>query len=233
VGIMLALYNMYYLAKLAKLNLTNKIKDDLLNFIILGIILGGRLGYVIFYNLPHYLAHPLEIFQIWQGGMSFHGGFLGVVVAGILFCRKHNISYLVCGDLFAASTGIGLFFGRIANFINAELYGRVTSVPWGVVFPNAGSLPRHPSQLYEAFFEGLLIFIILNIRAIRYNDLARPGKITGMFLVLYSIFRSLIELCRQPDENIGFILQNITMGQILSLPMFIAGLVMLCKKPKH
>jgi phosphatidylglycerol---prolipoprotein diacylglyceryl transferase len=232
-GIILALYNIYYLAKLAKCNFTKKIKDDLLNFIILGIVLGGRLGYVLFYNFSYYLRHPIEIFQIWQGGMSFHGGFLGVVVAGILFCRKHKISYLTCGDLFAASTGIGLFFGRIANFINAELYGRITDVPWGVVFPNAGNLPRHPSQLYEAFFEGLLPFIILNILAIKYNYLARAGKITGMFLILYSLMRSVIELFRQPDANIGFIFNYLTMGQILSLPMFLAGVVLLWQARKN
>jgi len=198
--------------------------DDFFVWATLGIILGGRLGYVLFYNFQYFAAHPGEILAMWRGGMSFHGGFLGVVVAGWLFCKRRDIRPLMFGDMLASVAPIGLFFGRIANFINGELFGRVTDAPWGVVFPHGGPDPRHPSQLYEAALEGLVLFIILNIlwrtEAIR----SRSGILTGVFIAGYAIARMIVETFRQPDAHIGFLTLGSTMGQWLSVPMLLAGL---------
>ncbi len=203
--------------------------DDFLVWAILGVILGGRIGYGLFYNLPYYIEHPEKILFIWQGGMSFHGGFLGVVVAGLLFCRKHGIEPLKLGDLLACVAPIGLFFGRIANFINGELFGRVTDVPWGVVFPRGGPDPRHPSQLYEAALEGLVLFVVLallfRVEAIR----EKRGFLTGAFVAGYAISRMIVELFRQPDAHIGFLSLGSTMGQWLSVPMLAVGLYMMVR----
>ena len=201
--------------------------EDLLVYVTAGIILGGRLGYVFFYSPSFFFQNPMEIFMIWRGGMSFHGGFLGVIVAAFVFASRNNIHTLYLADILACVAPIGLFFGRIANFINSELYGRVTDAPWGIIFPNGGSLPRHPSQLYEAFLEGLVLFIVL-ITA-NYMTKARffPGTLLGLFLLGYGIFRSFVELFREPDSHIGFIFNNITMGQILSVPMIFIGILFL------
>ena len=198
--------------------------DDFLVWAIIGVILGGRIGYVLFYNLPYYADHPLKALQIWQGGMSFHGGFLGVVVAGLIFCRRRGIEPLKLGDLMSCAAPIGLFFGRIANFINGELFGRVTDVPWGVVFPHGGPEPRHPSQLYEAALEGVLLFVLLNLLRQSPAIRERRGFLTGAFVAGYALSRMTVELVRQPDAQIGFLSAGSTMGQWLSLPMLLVGL---------
>lgn len=197
--------------------------DDFILWITLGVILGGRIGYVLFYNLPHFAAHPLEIFEVWQGGMSFHGGLLGCVAAVLLFGRSRKLPVLTLGDITCAVGPIGLFLGRIANFINGELWGRPADVPWAVVFPGAGLLPRHPSQLYEAVLEGLVLFIVLGLM-VRGGALRRPGFITGMFFAGYGIARITAEFFRQPDPQLGFLWGELTMGMLLSVPMILAGL---------
>nr|WP_321456186.1 prolipoprotein diacylglyceryl transferase [uncultured Cohaesibacter sp.] len=201
--------------------------DDFVLWATIGIILGGRLGYVVFYNLDVYLQHPAQIFAVWTGGMSFHGGFLGVTIAMILFARAKGISVLSMFDLVAMAAPIGLFFGRIANFINSELWGLPTSLPWGVVFPNGGPEPRHPSQLYEAALEGLLIFLILRIISHTTGALKKPGTIAGTFAILYAIFRTLVELVRVPDSQLGYFSLGTTMGMWLSVPMILAGIAMI------
>jgi phosphatidylglycerol:prolipoprotein diacylglycerol transferase len=197
--------------------------DDFIVWATVGIILGGRLGYVLFYKPGHYLTHPLEILFIWQGGMSFHGGMLGVIGAIILFARQRSVSMFALGDLVSAVTPIGLFFGRIANFINGELFGRVTDVPWAMVFPHGGPEPRHPSQLYQASLEGIVLFAVLALLAHRVKLRRRPGFIGGAFLFGYGIARILGELFREPDAHLGFIIGPVTMGQLLSLPMLAVG----------
>lgn len=202
--------------------------DDFLVWATLGIIFGGRLGYVFFYKPLYYLSNPQEIFMVWQGGMSFHGGFLGVVLAAYLFSRKQKIPPLALADMLATVAPIGLFFGRIANFINGELYGRVTEAPWGIIFPNGGPLPRHPSQLYEAALEGLVLFIL--IYGLRKSNLSnKPGLLTGTFLLGYALARGFVELFRQPDAHLGFLIGGMTMGQLLSIPMIIIGLYLILR----
>ncbi|MEQ9640196.1 MAG: prolipoprotein diacylglyceryl transferase [Alphaproteobacteria bacterium] len=198
--------------------------DDLLLWITLGVVLGGRIGYVLFYNFGYYLDNPLQALVIWRGGMSFHGGLLGVVLAMVLFSRRHKLALLAIADLLACATPIGLFFGRMANFINAELYGRASDVPWAMVFPSdPEQVPRHPSQLYEAALEGLLLFAVLfwlaRFRGIRH----RPGFATGVFLIGYAVARMIVELFREPDAHIGFLAAGSTMGQMLSVPMVLGG----------
>lgn len=197
--------------------------DDIITYAVLGILLGGRIGYVLFYNLPYYLESPLEALKIWQGGMSFHGGLVGVITAFIMFCRKYKLRFFTVSDLLACATPIGLFFGRIANFINGELYGRVTDVPWGMVFPHGGPLPRHPSQLYEAGLEGLVLFVILFLLATRTNAREKTGVLSGVFLMGYAIARAVVENFREPDAQIGFLLGAFTMGQLLCVPMLLFG----------
>lgn len=197
--------------------------DDYVVWVTLGIIFGGRIGYVLFYNPAHFAAHPAEIFQLWSGGMSFHGGFAGCVAAVILFAKKRGIPVLSLGDLTCAGGPIGIFLGRIANFINGELWGRPGEVPWAFVFPNAGPLPRHPSQLYEAALEGLLLFVLLAI-AVRMGALKRPGLIVGLFAIFYAMARSFCEFFRQPDPQLGFLWGGLTMGMLLSIPLFLAGI---------
>jgi phosphatidylglycerol:prolipoprotein diacylglycerol transferase len=196
--------------------------DDYIVWVTLGIILGGRIGYVLFYNPAHFAAHPLEIFQVWSGGMSFHGGFAGCVLAVLLFARSRKIPVLSLGDLTCAAGPIGLFLGRIANFINGELWGRPTDVPWAFVFPGAGPQPRHPSQLYEAALEGLVLFIVLAI-AVRMGALKRPGLTVGLFAIVYALGRSFCEFFREPDPQLGFLWGGLTMGMLLSIPLFLAG----------
>ncbi len=196
--------------------------SDMLFYAVFGVILGGRLGYVLFYNASYYFQHPLEIPAIWQGGMSFHGGFLGVVVALLLFGMLRKKSYLEIGDLVAVATPIGLFFGRIGNFINAELWGRTTDVPWGVIFPGAGLLPRHPSQLYEAALEGVLLFSLL---LFLHRRKVAKGVVMFCFIGGYGLARLVVEFFREPDAHIGFLPGHVTMGQLLSFPMLIVGVV--------
>jgi phosphatidylglycerol:prolipoprotein diacylglycerol transferase len=198
--------------------------DDVIAWCALGIVLGGRLGYVLFYGLSYFVSHPLEIFVLWRGGMSFHGGFLGTILALLLYARRHNIPILSMLDLGAIVTPIGLLLGRIANFINGELWGRVTDVPWALVFPNAGTEPRHPSQLYEAVLEGIVLFAI-GLLAARMGALKRPGLIGGLFVAIYGLARIAGEQFREPDAHIGFFAGGLTMGTLLSLPMVLAGTI--------
>ncbi len=207
--------------------------DDLLVYAAMGVILGGRLGYVLFYNAGFYLAHPAEIFAAWKGGMSFHGGLAGTVLAIYVLARRRRISALSLTDVCAAAVPIGLFLGRIANFIKPELWGRPTGVPWAMVFPGAGPLPRHPSQLYEAGLEGLVLFLVLYI-AVRLGALRRPGLVAGLFAVGYGIARITCEFFREPDPQLGFLFGGATMGMLLSLPLIAIGValnVLACRKP--
>ncbi|MEE2999332.1 MAG: prolipoprotein diacylglyceryl transferase [Pseudomonadota bacterium] len=197
--------------------------EDLLIWLTLGVILGGRIGYVGFYNLEFYTVNPLAILKVWEGGMSFHGGLIGVVGATILFCRQRKLNILAVGDAIACATPFGLFFGRIANFINGELFGRVSDVPWAMIFPYGGELPRHPSQLYEAFFEGILLFVILFLLSQNERLRHRGGFLSGFFMVGYAFFRGFIEFFREPDSHIGFLYNNFTTGQVLSVPLVLLG----------
>jgi phosphatidylglycerol:prolipoprotein diacylglycerol transferase len=202
--------------------------DDFILWVTIGIIVGGRTGYVLFYNPAFFIQHPAEIFQLWNGGMSFHGGFLGCVAAVMLFARNNDISILSLGDITTAVGPIGLFLGRLANFINSELWGRLadSSVPWAMVFPNGGPLPRHPSQLYEAALEGILLFAILAVM-IRMGALKRPGLILGSFIAIYGLARITGEFFREPDPQLGFLWGGLTMGMLLSVPMIIAGAILI------
>lgn len=199
--------------------------DDWLMWAVLSIIIGGRLGYVLFYNTFYFLANPLEIFAVWQGGMSFHGGLAGVIFGMWLFCRHYKIRYFALMDTLATIAPIGLFFGRIANFVNMELYGRATNSDFGVIFPGAGDFPRHPSQIYEAALEGILLFIILFSLGKFTRIREKTGAISGLFLIFYGFFRLIIENFREPDEQLGFLFEQVTMGQILSAPLILAGVV--------
>lgn len=203
--------------------LTRQHIDDLIVAAAIGIILGGRLGYVLFYNPGYYLSNPAEILQVWQGGMSFHGGFLGFIIAFLIYARWKKLALGAMADLAAASVPIGLFTGRIANFVNGELFGRVTDVPWAFVFPAGGPEPRHPSQLYEAGLEGILLFLILTLLIFRYGALKKPGLVCGTFIAGYGAARIFVELFREPDIQIGYLAGGLTMGMILSLPMILVG----------
>ena len=200
--------------------------DDFVIWITLGIILGGRIGYVLFYNLPHFAEHPLQIFELWNGGMSFHGGVLGCFVAIYAFGRRRRIPLLSLGDVTTAVAPIGLFLGRLANFINGELWGRPTDVPWAMIFPNGGPLPRHPSQLYEATLEGIVLFVVLALM-VRAGALKRPGLVSGSFLLGYGIARVICEQFREPDVQLGFLWGGLTMGMILCIPLMLAGIGLL------
>ena len=203
--------------------------DDYITYIIIGIIIGGRLGYVLFYNLNYFINYPLDIFKIWQGGMSFHGGLLGIIFVSIFFAKNNNQNALNYLDVVSLVSPIGIFFGRISNFINSELYGTATNLPWAVKFIKIDDLARHPSQLYEAFFEGIILFIIL-VYFRKKGFLKLPGMISGIFLIFYSIFRFLIEFVRVPDEQLGYLMFNLTMGQIISLIFFIVGIYLITTK---
>ena len=199
--------------------------DDYITYLIIGIILGGRLGYVIFYNFNYYSHNILDVFKIWQGGMSFHGGLLGIILSSIIFAKKNNQDPFEYMDLVSLVAPIGIFFGRLANFINSELYGKTTEVLWSVTFTKVDNLPRHPSQLYEAVLEGTILFLILMYFR-KKNYLAKPGLISGLFLIFYSIFRFFVEFFRMPDEQLGYLILNLSMGQIISLIFIIIGTIL-------
>ena len=203
--------------------------DDYITYLILGIIIGGRLGYVFFYNFEYYMNNFSDIFKVWQGGMSFHGGLLGIIFVSILFAKKNNHDPFKYLDVVAIVAPIGIFFGRIANFINSELYGTETNLPWGVKFLKIDNLSRHPSQIYEAIFEGIiLLFILLYFR--KKGFMKSPGMISGLFLIFYSIFRFSIEFLRVPDEQLGYLFFNLTMGQIMSFLFLLIGTFLTLKK---
>ena len=202
--------------------------DDLISYIIIGVILGGRLGYVVFYNLNYYSKNILEIFMIWEGGMSFHGGLLGVIVSTYIFSKKNNINPFNFLDLISMSAPIGIFLGRISNFINSELYGRETDLFWSVKFEKIDNIFRHPSQIYEAIFEGIILFVLLNF-LFKKQLYKSPGLISSLFLIFYSSFRFLIEFTREPDAHIGLVMFNMSLGQIVSIIFFIAGIILFYK----
>ncbi len=216
-----------YQLKKKKIDITMDVVDSLYSWLVMGLIIGARFGYVVFYNLADYLRHPLEIFAVWHGGMSFHGGLIGAVAAGILFCRKHRLDFWQLSDLIIVTAPIGLGLGRLGNFINGELYGRVTDVPWGMVFPSGGPLPRHPSELYEFLLEGAALFSILWY--LKDRNLRR-GTLTAVFLILYGVFRFFVEFFREPDQQLGFIAGPFTMGQILSAATILGGAAILIYK---
>jgi phosphatidylglycerol:prolipoprotein diacylglycerol transferase len=219
-GFVAAFFIISRLAPRRQLPLNNDAVSDLLFYGVLGVILGGRFGYVLFYNFSYFLDHPFQIFAVWQGGMSFHGGLAGVVVATLLYCRRHAIAILPLADILVIAATIGLGLGRIGNFINGELWGRVTTLPWGVVFPAAGPQPRHPSQLYEAILEGPIIFFLLYWL---FTRKVRNGSVFFSFLIFYGVGRFIIEFFREPDQQIGFLWGGATMGQILCLVMILVG----------
>jgi phosphatidylglycerol:prolipoprotein diacylglycerol transferase len=231
-GIILAIEYIKYLNRKLGHPLDKKFFDDLITWSILGIVIGGRLGYVFIYAPSYYLSNPSEIIKTWNGGMSFHGGLVGLITATYLLSRKYKANFLLLTDLIASAAPIGLFLGRIANFINGELYGRTTDAPWGVIFPNAGPLPRHPSQIYESLTEGLILFIIMSLLFHYTKFKEKHGALFGVFLIGYSIFRTLIENFREPDSHIGFLFKSITMGQTLSLPMLILGGYLILRQRK-
>ena len=203
--------------------------DDFITYLIIGLIVGGRLGYIFFYDFNYYYNNFLDIFKIWQGGMSFHGGLLGIIFASIWFSKKNNQNAFKYLDIVSIVSPIGIFFGRIANFINSELYGIETNLPWGVKFIQIDDLTRHPSQLYEAFFEGIVLFVIL-IFFRNKQFMKTPGLISALFLIFYSIFRFIIEFFRVPDEHLGYLLFNFTMGQIISFIFLLIGIYLMTIK---
>ncbi len=221
IGFVAAWFIIRRLARQRSLALDAEGLSDLLFYGILGVILGGRLGYVLFYNPAYYLEHPLSALAVWEGGMSFHGGLLGVVVAAVLFCHRRRLPKLLTGDILVTAASVGLGLGRIGNFINGELWGRVSTVPWGMVFPGAGPDPRHPSQLYEAALEGVVLFAVLWAL---HRRRAAAGVPFFTFFLLYGSFRFFVEFFRQPDLHLGFLWGGATMGQLLSLPMILVGL---------
>tara|TARA_B100001778_G_scaffold50337_1_gene37505 strand:+ start:460 stop:1242 length:783 start_codon:yes stop_codon:yes gene_type:complete len=206
--------------------------DDYLTFLIIGIIIGGRLGYVIFYNFNFYINNLLDILKIWEGGMSFHGGLIGIIIASILFARKNGQNYFLYLDQVSLVAPIGIFFGRLSNFINSELYGIPTEVPWAVTFIQIDNLSRHPSQLYEAISEGIILFLIL-LYFRNKNFLNKPGLISGLFLIFYSIFRFFVEFLRVPDQQLGYLVLNLTMGQIISIIFILIGIVLVIFKNEN
>ena len=212
------------------LPLSSDFLESLFTYIILGLVIGARLGYVLFYDLTAYMNHPLEIFAVWHGGMSFHGGLIGSVVCGVWYCKRSRADAWLVADLVSATAPIGLGMGRLGNFINGELYGRVTDMPWGMIFPNGGLLPRHPSQLYEFFLEGVALFAVLwNMK----DRVRRSGVLLSLFIMLYGVIRFLVEFFREPDSQLGFVLGHFTMGQVLSTCMVLGGLVLFLARQKE
>ena len=208
-----------------------KVFDDFITYLIIGIILGGRLGYILFYNIKYYLNNLLEIFFIWEGGMSFHGGLIGVIISTYIFGKKYEINKFVLLDYISITAPIGIFLGRLANFINGELVGKMTNVSWGVIFPNIDNNFRHPSQIYEAFLEGIVLFLIMNV--FFFWKKYRPGICSFMFLIFYGTFRIIAEFFREPDSHIGYVVGEISMGMFLSIIMILAGIFLYKKKYKN
>ena len=198
--------------------------DDLITYIIISLIIGGRIGYIVFYNIEYYISNPLDIFKIWEGGMSFHGSLIGIIIGTYLFSIKRKISALILLDVIACVSPIGIFFGRVANFINGELVGKITDVSWSVVFPTIDMMPRHPSQLYEAFLEGIILFLILNTFISKKNY--KTGSCSYLFLITYGFFRIISEFFREPDVQVGYLFNLISMGTILSFAMILAGIIL-------
>ncbi|MFT8471480.1 prolipoprotein diacylglyceryl transferase [Acetobacter persici] len=229
VGIVLGVSLLRRLVPLAPRAATTEQADDFLGWVTLGVLLGGRLGYVLFYQPGYYLTHPLSILQVWKGGMSFHGGALGVIVAMALFAWRNKINFLAFADRVTVAVPVGLGLGRIANFINGELWGREApaSLPWAMIFPNAGPIPRHPSELYEALTEGLLLFSVMFLVSRRQSVRERPGFLAGLFLAGYACARSFCEFFREPDAFLGFLPGGVTMGQVLCVPMLAAGVALM------
>ncbi|WP_438997122.1 prolipoprotein diacylglyceryl transferase [Candidatus Puniceispirillum sp.] len=231
-GLLIGFYLLKREANKADSAMTSVALDSLMNYVLIGIIAGGRLGYVLFYNASYFLSYPLDIFKIWQGGMSFHGGLVGVTFAMMLLARRHQIPVLAISDRVSMVLPIGLFFGRIANFINGELWGRITDVPWAMVFPHSDGAPRHPSQLYEAGLEGLVLGLAM-LMGYRKGWLAYQGRLTAIMLIGYGASRYLIEFAREPDAHLGVLFGVITMGQILCLPMLAGGLYLLMRERRR
>ena len=223
------LFGWFYAKKLViKDHKVIEVFDELLTYLVLGIIIGGRLGYVVFYNINYYLDNIIEILFIWHGGMSFHGGLIGIIFSTYIFSKKHNVNEYVLLDCISITAPIGIFFGRLANFINGELVGKLTNVPWGVMFPNIDNNYRHPSQLYEALLEGMLLFILMNI--FFFNKNYKTGICSIMFLIFYGSFRVISEFFREPDLHIGYIFKPISIGMLLSLIMILVGILLYKKK---
>lgn len=220
-GFVAGYYLIRHLCRWRGLPLKGAEVSDLLFYCVLGVILGGRLGYVLFYDLSYYLSHPLQILAVWQGGMSFHGGLIGVAVSASVFILRKQLPWLLTADVLVTAATIGIGLGRLGNFINAELWGRVTDVPWGIVFPGGGPLPRHPSQLYEALLEGVVLFVLLYFM---HRRRLAPGIPFFSFCLFYGLFRYAVEFFREPDAHIGYLWGMATMGQLLSLPMVLFGL---------
>ena len=197
--------------------------DDLIIYLVIGIVLGGRLGYVIFYNFEYFSKNPFEILKIWEGGMSFHGGLLGVIISIIIFSKIKRVNFFYFTDIISCVAPIGLFLGRIANFINGELYGKISTLPWAVIFPNDGNISRHPSQIYEAILEGIVLFFLINFFALKKQLLLKKGYASGLFLIFYSMARIIGENFREPDKHLGYFFSYFSMGIILSFATFLAG----------
>lgn len=227
---LLGLYLIKYFNKKIKSNIKNIILDNFLMWSILGVIIGGRLGYVIFYQFENFIHNPIYLFYIWNGGMSFHGGLIGMIISIYLFSKKNNLNFFLLSDFVSTVAPIGLFFGRIANFINTELIGKETDFPFAIIYPTIDNIPRHPSQLYEAFFEGIVLFIILLIMMLKNTSNRKNGLISGLFLFLYGIFRFIIEFIREPDQHIGLVLNLLSVGQLLCIPLILSGMIILIKK---
>lgn len=224
-GLLIGWWSLVRLEKRTNGPLDARLIDDFFVWAVVGVVAGGRIGYVLFYNLPFYLEHPAQILKVWEGGMSFHGGMLGVIAAVFLFAFKRGLHPFVLGDRIVTVVPIGLFFGRIANFVNGELFGRIApDVPWAMVFPHGGPEPRHPSQLYQAGLEGLVLLALMLVLYHRDGVRNRPGMLAGSFLAGYGVARFIGEVFRQPDPQLGFLFAGATMGQILSLPMIAVGL---------
>jgi len=222
-----------YANKIIKSTLDNKYNfkqvtikqfDDLIIYLVLGIVIGGRLGYIVFYNLEYYIQNLSEIFKLWKGGMSFHGGLIGVIISIIIFSKKTQTNFFKFSDIVSCVAPIGILLGRVANFINGELYGKITTLPWGVIFPNAGNFSRHPSQIYEAILEGVFLFLIINYFALKKKLLYKAGYISALFLILYSILRIFSEIFREPDVHLGLLFNYFSMGTLLSLLTITIGL---------
>ena len=229
-GFLLGIYLIKQINQGYQKRIKNKQIDDFFIWSVIGVILGGRIGYVLFYQTTTILTDPINILFIWKGGMSFHGGLIGIIISIFLFSKKYSIDFFQLSDLVSSVAPVGLFFGRLANFINVELYGRVTDFPLAMIYPSIDQAPRHPSQLYEAFFEGVVLFIILRHCNKKNYSQNNFGFITSLFLILYGIFRFLIEFLREPDAHIGLIFNSVTMGQLLSVPLIIIGVGIYLKK---